>query len=121
MSQNQQGDSLQQLAEQVNQFALERDWRQFHSPKNLTMALSVEAAELLEIFQWEASSTTMPLSAAQRQACEHEVADILLYLLQFCQVTQIDLIAAAQAKLQLNAEKYPVALAKGRSVRSTDL
>ena len=112
-------DSLQGLSAQLEQFAEARDWRQFHSPKNLSMALSVEAAELLEIFQWLEGEHT--LDAQQRVACEHEVADILLYLLRFCQMTQIDLIAAAEAKIKLNAQKYPVALAKGTSTRAADL
>ncbi|WP_035852697.1 nucleotide pyrophosphohydrolase [Deefgea rivuli] len=114
-------DSLQNLSAKVSQFAQERDWRQFHSPKNLSMALAVEAAELLEIFQWLESDESHQLSAAQRVASEHEVADILLYLLRFCEMTQIDLIAAAEAKIKLNAEKYPVELAKGKATRAADL
>ena len=114
-------DSLQQLIAAVNQFADARDWRQFHSPKNLSMPLTVEAAELLEIFQWVESSDSHTLSPAQRSASEHEAADILLYLLRFCEMTQIDLIAAAEAKIKLNAEKYPIALAKGKSTRAADL
>ncbi len=116
-----QADSLQTLVQQVNAFADERDWRQFHSPKNLTMALTVEAAELLEIFQWVESNDSLVLTDAQRTASEHEVADILLYLLRFCEMTKIDLIAAAEAKIKLNAQKYPVELAKGKSARSIDL
>jgi NTP pyrophosphatase (non-canonical NTP hydrolase) len=114
-------DSLQTLIQQVNTFADERDWRQFHSPKNLTMALTVEAAELLEIFQWVESSDSLVLTDAQRVASEHEVADILLYLLRFCEMTGIDLIAAAEAKIKLNAQKYPVELAKGNATRAVDL
>lgn len=117
----QQSDSLQLLIQQVNEFAEARDWRQFHNPKNLSMALSVEAAELLEIFQWVESKDSLVLTDAQRVATEHEVADILLYLLRFCQMTEIDLIKAAQDKIKLNAQKYPVALAKGKAARSTDL
>ena len=116
-----QTDTLANLIAQVNQFAQERDWRQFHSPKNLSMALAVEAAELLEIFQWVESVESHTLSREQRAATEHEVADILLYLLRFCEMTNIDLIAAAEAKIKLNAEKYPVALAKGKSTRAADL
>nr|WP_314902032.1 nucleotide pyrophosphohydrolase [uncultured Deefgea sp.] len=114
-------DSLQGLTEQVNAFADERDWRQFHSPKNLTMALAVEAAELLEIFQWVESKESLQLTDSQRTASEHEAADILLYLLRFCEMTGIDLIAAAEAKIQLNAQKYPVERAKGNAKRAVDL
>lgn len=114
-------DSLQELIGQVNDFADERDWRQFHSPKNLTMALAVEAAELLEIFQWVDSNDSLQLTDKQRTASEHEAADILLYLLRFCEMTGIDLIAAAKAKIELNAQKYPVELAKGKSTRAVDL
>lgn len=114
-------DTLQTLIQRVNAFADERDWRQFHSPKNLSMALTVEAAELLEIFQWVDSADSLLLTDAQRAASGHEVADILLYLLRFCEMTQIDLIAAAEAKIKLNAQKYPVELAKGKSTRAADL
>ena len=114
-------DTLQTLIQRVNTFADERDWRQFHSPKNLSMALAVEAAELLEIFQWVESNDSLQLTDAQRTASEHEVADILLYLLRFCEMTGIDLIAAADAKTQINQQKYPVELAKGKSARSIDL
>ncbi|MBM5572410.1 MULTISPECIES: nucleotide pyrophosphohydrolase [Deefgea] len=111
------GDSLQLLIQQVNDFAEARDWRQFHSPKNLSMALTVEAAELLEIFQWVESQDSLVLSDAQRTASAHEAADILLYLLRFCEMTQIDLLAAAREKLQLNAQKYPLELSKGVASR----
>jgi len=111
------GDSLQLLIQQVNDFAEARDWRQFHSPKNLSMALTVEAAELLEIFQWVESQDSLVLSDAQRTASAHEAADILLYLLRFCEMTQIDLLAAAQEKMKLNAQKYPLELSKGIASR----
>ena len=118
---NQTCDSLSTLREQIDQFARDRDWEKFHSPKNLSMALTVEAAELMEIFQWEAPAADLTLlTERQKVAVEHEVADILIYLLRFCSATGIDPIAAAQAKLKLNAEKYPVSLAKGTSKKYTE-
>lgn len=108
--------TLQQLITDLEHFAAERDWQPFHTPKNLAMALSVEAAELVEIFQWEDGQRPFAdYDPAQQAATRHEVADILLYLLRFCSVTGIDPLAAATEKMRLNAEKYPVATAKGRA------
>ena len=114
-------DSLQNLAQQLDQFASERDWHQFHSPKNLASALVVEAGELLEHFQWltEAQSRTLP--PEKRDAVGTEVADVLLYLIQLASALGIDPIAAAQAKLQLNAQKYPADLARGSSKKYDEL
>ncbi|NLR74351.1 nucleotide pyrophosphohydrolase [Leeia aquatica] len=108
--------TLQQLISDLERFATERDWQPFHTPKNLAMALSVEAAELVEIFQWEDGQRPFAdYDLAQQTATRHEVADILLYLLRFCSVTGIDPLAAAVEKMRLNAEKYPVETAKGRA------
>ncbi|QNM98780.1 nucleotide pyrophosphohydrolase [Chitinimonas koreensis] len=106
-------DSLQELTHALQQFAQERDWGQFHSPKNLASALVVEAGELLEHFQWltEAQSRTLP--AQSRDAVAAEAADVLLYLIQLCAALGIDPIAAAQDKMRVNGEKYPVERAKG--------
>ena len=99
----------------LRQFAAERDWAQFHSPKNLACALSVEAAELLEQFQWLTDAQSEDLSAGQRVAVGREMADVLLYLLQIADRLRIDLVAAAREKLELNARKYPVERARGSS------
>jgi NTP pyrophosphatase (non-canonical NTP hydrolase) len=108
-------DSLQDLARQLQHFAQERDWQPFHAPKNLASALIVEAAELLEHFQWMSEDQSRALSPEQREAVGTEVADVLLYLVQLSTALGIDPVAAAQAKLKLNALKYPVELAKGSS------
>lgn len=112
---------LKDLMRRIDSFAQERDWEQFHTPKNLTMALTVEAAELLEIFQWlPDSQRVQEMSEANRKAVEHEVADIMTYLLRFCSVANIDPLAAVEEKLLLNAKKYPVDLVRGKSNKYTD-
>lgn len=100
-------DSLAQLREQLISFSKARDWERFHSPKNLTMALSVEVAELLEHFQWLTEDESRKLPNDTLDAVKDEVADVLLYLLQICNQLEIDPIAAAQKKLIKNAVKYP--------------
>ena len=114
-------DQLGLLQQKVDEFSLQRDWGKFHTPKNLTMALTVEAAELMEIFQWqEGAEGIAGLSDKKRLAVEHEVADIFIYLLRFCSVSGIDLLKAAEDKLKLNAEKYPAELVKGKSKKYTE-
>ena len=108
--------SVGELKVALDRFAAERDWDKFHTPKNLVMALAVEAAELMEIFQWREGGEHMSaLSPERRRAVEHEVADVFLYLLRFCSVTGIDLLAAAHEKLKHNAEKYPADRVRGKS------
>src|SRR5690606_30939924 len=96
------------------------DWEQFHTPKNLAMALTVEAGELQEIFQWLDSEQSRHLSARQLEHTGEEIADVLLYLCRLADVIDIDLPAAVNAKLQRNAEKYPAERVKGNSSKSTD-
>ena len=116
-----QTDRLRQLQEKVDEFSTARDWEKFHTPKNLSMALTVEAAELMEIFQWlEPQEHFKALSPKKQTAVEHEVADIFIYLIRFCSVTGIDLISAAEEKLKHNAEKYPAELVKGQSKKYTE-
>jgi dCTP diphosphatase len=112
---------LEKLRDQLRAFAAERDWDQFHSPKNLAMALSVEAAELLEHFQWlnEEQSRRLPPDALA--AVNEEVADILLYLIRISDKLGIDLIAAANKKIETNARKYPADKARGTSKKYTEL
>ena len=107
--------SLAGLRLQQRRFAEARDWGQFHTPKNLAMALSVEAAELLECFQWLTPEQSARLPAKERRAVEEEMADVLLYLLRLADVLDVDLPRAAQRKLAVNARKYPVALARGNA------
>jgi len=113
-------DSLHDLAKQLDQFAKDRDWGQFHSPKNLASALIVEAGELLEHFQWLTEEQSRALSPEKRDAVGAEVADVLLYLIQLAGSLGIDPVAAAQAKLKLNELKYPISLARGNSTKSNE-
>ncbi|MBB3223029.1 NTP pyrophosphatase (non-canonical NTP hydrolase) [Massilia umbonata] len=106
-------DTLIELRELTRVFAAERDWQQFHTPKNLAMALSVEVAELVEHFQWLRTGSSEELDERKREGIQHELADVLLYLVQLADATGVDLRAAALEKLRLNGEKYPAAVVKG--------
>jgi NTP pyrophosphatase (non-canonical NTP hydrolase) len=112
---------LDRLRERLREFAAARDWDQFHSPKNLAMALSAEAGELLEIFQWLTEEQSASLPAAAHAAASDEIADVLLYLIRLCDRLGIDPIAAAERKLLANAEKYPADKARGHSRKYTEL
>lgn len=112
--------ALNDLIIQLRQFADERDWDQFHSPKNLAMALIVEAAELVELFQWLSEAQSSHLSPQQLQKVEEELADIQLYLLRLADKLDIDLVAAATKKIALNKEKYPAKQAKGNAKKYTE-
>jgi NTP pyrophosphatase (non-canonical NTP hydrolase) len=116
-----EANPLLPLVEALRAFAQARDWEQFHTPKNLACALSVEASELLEHFQWLTETQSQSLSPDRQQAVAAEAADVFLYLLQLCDKLGIDLIAAAQAKMLVNAQKYPVDKARGNSAKYTDL
>lgn len=113
------------LIQSLRDFAQARDWEQFHSPKNLASALTVEAAELLEHFQWLTEEQSRNLAAPKKAEVAAEAADVLLYLLlyllQLCDKLQIDLLAAARLKLAVNAEKYPVDRARGSSQKYTEI
>jgi dCTP diphosphatase len=112
-------DSLNELKTRVNAFVEERDWAQFHTPKNLAMAMIVEAAELVEQFQWDTPEESQTLSSEKREAVSHELADTFVYLLRIAEVLKIDLIAAANQKIDLNALKYPVERARGSNAKYT--
>ena len=109
-------DALQQ---RLAEFAAERDWGQFHSPKNLAMALAAEAGELVEAFQWLTETESANLDATQKQAVAYELADVLIYLVRLADRLDIDLDVAVTDKIRINAEKYPVALAKGSAAKSS--
>ncbi len=112
-------DSLAELRARINQFVKERDWDQFHSPKNLAMAMIVEAAELVEHFQWDTLEESRQLDDEKREQVGQELADTFVYLLRIAEVTGIDLIEAANRKIDLNAKKYPVEKAKGSNAKYT--
>jgi NTP pyrophosphatase (non-canonical NTP hydrolase) len=111
---------LQALTEALRAFARERDWEQFHSPKNLAAALSVEAAELLEHFQWLTEEQSRKLPEAKKLEVAAEAADVLLYLLQLSDQLGIDLATAAKEKMVVNGVKYPVQSSRGSSRKYSD-
>lgn len=100
-------DPLKSLTEDLRRFAAERDWDKYHTPKNLAMALSVEASELAEIFQWLTEKESRELPSDQREHVAEEISDVLLYLLRLADRFGIDVAAAARAKMKKNALKYP--------------
>ncbi|MFC0349130.1 nucleotide pyrophosphohydrolase [Undibacterium danionis] len=112
---------LLRLREQLRSFVAEREWQQFHTPKNLASALAVEAAELLEPFQWLQNGELAELNDATQIAVRHEMADVLNYLVMLADRLNVDLIAAAQEKIALNAQKYPVDQARGSIKKYTEL
>jgi dCTP diphosphatase len=112
-------DSLRDLRGRVNAFVTERDWVQFHTPKNLAMAMIVEAAELVEQFQWDTPDESRQLDDAKREAVSHELADTFVYLLRLAEVLEIDLIEVTNKKIDLNVLKYPVEKAKGSNAKYT--
>lgn len=111
---------LDQLRDALRTFTAARDWQTFHSPKNLAMALSVEAAELLEVFQWMTEADSRNLDATAKAAASDEIADVLLYLILLCDALGIDPVAAAERKMVANALKYPIEKARGTSKKYTD-
>lgn len=111
------GRTIERLQEEVRKFADARNWEEFHTPKNLAMALAVEAAELMEHFQWLTPRQSAALPVRERRAVAREIADVLIYLVRLCDVLGIDALAAAYAKLPVNARKYPVARAWGSAVK----
>jgi NTP pyrophosphatase (non-canonical NTP hydrolase) len=114
-------ESLTALRDALRQFSAERDWDQFHTPKNLAIALSVEASELLEHFQWLTAEQSQMLDAEKLGCVREEMADVLLYLVRLADRLDVDLLAAARDKMVLNAEKYPADKARGSSRKYTDL
>ena len=114
-------NDLENLRDQLREFAAAREWDQFHSPKNLAMALSAEAGELLEIFQWLTEEQSRSLAAEAQAAASDEIADVLLYLIRLSDILGMDLIVAANRKLLANATKYPVDKARGSNKKYTEL
>ena len=110
---------MQDLVGRLRQFAAERDWDQYHSPKNLSMALAVEAAELMEHFQWLTEAESLSLSPPKRDEVAEEVADVLLYLLRLSDKLGIDVVDAAHAKIQINSQRYPAEQARGKADKYT--
>ena len=116
-----QPHGLTQLRDALRQFAAERDWDQFHSPKNLAAALAVEAAELLERFQWLTEDQSRALPPPELEKVRQEMADVLLYLVRIADKLDVNLLDAARAKIELNAQKYPADLARGKMTKYSEL
>jgi NTP pyrophosphatase (non-canonical NTP hydrolase) len=112
---------LRTIRDKLAAFNAERDWAQYHSPRNLAMAVSVEAGELLELFLWSADGGPQPPVASRQPRVAEEAADVLISLLNLCNAAGIDLAAAVEAKIARNAEKYPVSRATGRMEKWDEL
>jgi dCTP diphosphatase len=115
--------TIAELKSRVLAFARERDWEQFHAPKNLSMALAAEAGELMEHFLWSTpeASRAVVNDPAKRAKIAEELADVVIYALEFANVTGLDVAAVIEAKMAANGQKYPVEKAKGRSDKYTEL
>jgi len=111
----------QKLLKQLIEFRKERDWEQFHNPKDLAISLSIEAAELLELFQWRTSDEiTTQFEGEKRVRLEDELADVAIYLTYLCHDLGIDLSAAISSKIEKNAQKYPIDKVKGKADKYSD-
>jgi len=112
---------MKELLIRVKEFRDARDWKQFHNPKDLAQAISIESAELLEHFLWKSQMDSFKVVQISKEEVADELADIFAYLLSFADVAEIDLEEALIKKLEKNAMKYPVELAKGRADKYTKL
>ena len=115
------GSVVQDLIAEIKAFNRERDWEKYHSPKNLSMALSVEVAELLEVFQWLTEDQSRHLPPAKKQAVEEEIGDVTILLLALADELGVDILAAARQKLERNKQKYPVHRSRGRAEKYNEL
>ena len=113
-------DSLEHLRRQLAEFAAARDWEQFHSPKNLAMALIAEAGELIEHFQWLTEEQSRALTPDKQEHVALELADILLYLVRLADRLGVDMIAAAERKIAINAQRYPADKVRGDARRAAE-
>jgi NTP pyrophosphatase (non-canonical NTP hydrolase) len=112
---------MKELIKNIRNFAQQRDWDQFHSPKNLAMALSVEVAEIVEHFQWLTQAESNSLDPVKLTEIKEEIADVMIYLTRLADRLGIDPVQAAEEKMRLNEKKYPVEKAKGNAAKYTDL
>lgn len=113
--------ALGELGQSLREFARARDWEQFHAPKNLAMSLAIEAAEVMEHFQWTQAESDPALPPERRQAIAHELADVMIYLMRLSSVLDIDLAAAVRDKMAINEQRYPVDKSRGRSTKYDEL
>ncbi len=113
--------SLSQIDALLTQFNADRNWEQYHNPRNLAMALSVESAELLELFLWSSDNGPQPPVKGREQDVEDEAADVLICLLNFCRSMNIDLLEATKRKIEKNAKKYPIETSSGKLEKHNEL
>ena len=111
---------MEELRSKITAFIDERDWEQFHSPKNLAMALSVEVAEIIEHFQWLSEEQSRNLPPEKLAEVREEIGDVMIYLIELADKLDIDPVQAAQAKLEINGRKYPATLVKGKAYKYTE-
>ena len=111
---------MEELIKELREFARERDWEQFHSPKNLAMALSVEVAEIVEIFQWLTQEESRNLNADRLKKVKEEIADVIIFVANLADKLGIDPLEATKEKIQINREKYPVSIVKGKADKYTE-
>src|SRR5215207_575068 len=111
---------LEDLRSAISAFIQERDWEQFHSPKNLAMALSVEVAEIVEHFQWLTEEDSKNLPPEKVAEVREEIGDVMIYLTELAQKLGIDPVEAAKAKVEINGKKYPADLVKGKASKYTE-
>jgi dCTP diphosphatase len=111
---------LEDLRSAISAFIKERDWEQFHSPKNLAMALSVEVAEIVEHFQWLTEEQSRSLPSEKLTAIREEIGDVMIYLTELADKLGIDPVEAAKAKVAINGQKYPAELVKGKASKYTE-
>ncbi|MGM0595021.1 MAG: nucleotide pyrophosphohydrolase [Pseudomonadota bacterium] len=114
-------DSLEQLRRRLRSFARERDWEQFHSPKNLSMALIAEAAELVEHFQWLSEEQSHTLPPEKLEEVRLELADIQIFLIRIADQLGVDLVRAAQDKTDINEKRFPVSQVRGIAARGREI
>jgi NTP pyrophosphatase (non-canonical NTP hydrolase) len=111
---------MQDLKKHINQFIKERDWEQFHSPKNVAIGLAIEATEVLEIFQWQSDDQSSQLSAEKLQNLKEEIGDVMIYLTELANRFNLDPLECARNKIVLNEQKYPAELVRGKARKYTE-
>lgn len=111
---------MKELVSQLREFAEERDWEQFHSPKNLAMALSVEVAEIVEVFQWLTEDQSRKLDGEKLDKVKEEIADVMIFLTNLADKLGIDPLDAAKEKIEKNRKKYPANIVKGKAHKYTE-
>jgi len=115
-----QSGTLQELSVTLSEFARERDWEQFHTPKNLAMALAVEVAEIMELFQWKTAEESFDLPQTQHEDLRDELADAFIYLVRLADRAGVDLMDAARAKIEKNHDRYPADRVRGNAAKYTE-